>query len=318
MFLQFEQAVYPFARAAVRVTRQVFVRLIKPVRGDAVIRHRFHFFGTNLNLDRHTVHTKQRRVQRLIAVRFWDRNVIFETSRHGFIQAVHGAKHAIAGVCLIDDDSERVHVHNVGKRFTLAAHFFVDAVQVFFTTTAAANQPFAFETRLDRGLDFGDDLFAVASNRLYCGVYASSAHWIECVEAKLLELDAYIVHTKSICDRRINVERLARDAASFFGCEHFERAHIVKAVGDFNQNNPQVFGHCHRHLLKVFGLRLGAARESHLVELAHAVDEIGYAGAKLRLNGSFSDAGVFDNIVEHRGHQALRVHVHFAQNAGNG
>ena len=167
-------------------------------------------------------------------------------------------------------------------------------------------------------MDFGDDLFAVASNRLYCGVYASSAHWIECVEAKLLELDAHIVHTKSICDRRINVERLARDAASFFGGEHFERAHIVKAVGDFNQNNPQVFGHCHRHLLKVFGLRLGAARESHLVELAHAVDEIGYAGAELRLNGSFSDAGVFDNIVEHRGHKALRVHVHFAQNAGNG
>ena len=288
------------------------------MRGDAVICHRLHFFGTNLNLDRHTVHTKQRRVQRLIAVRFRDRNVIFESSWHGLVQTVHGAKHPIAGVRLVDDDSKCVHVHNVGKRFTLAAHFFVNAVQVFFTSTAAANQPFAFEASLDRGLDFGDDLFAVASNRLYCGVYASRAHGVECIEAKLLELDAYIVHTESICDRRINVERLARDAASFLGGQHFERAHIVKAIGNFNQNNPQVFGHCHCHLLKVFGLSLGATRESHLVELAHAVDEIGYAGAELRLNGSFSDAGVFDNIVEHRGHQALRVHVHFAQNAGNG
>ena len=118
------------------------------MRGNAIVRHRLHLFGTNLNLDWHPVHAKQRGMQRLITVRFRDRNVIFETPGHRLVQTVHGAEHAVTGVCLIDHDAKCVNVHNLGKGFALNAHLLVNTVQVLLAATAAANQALALEARL--------------------------------------------------------------------------------------------------------------------------------------------------------------------------
>ena len=92
----------------------------------------------------------------------------------------------------------------------------------------------------------------------------------------------------------------------------------MKAIRDLNQDHTQILRHGHRHLLKVLCLSFGAAAKFDLVEFAYTVYQISNGVAKLRLDCGLGDAGVFDYVVQHSGHQALMVHVHFAENAGYG
>ena len=52
-------------------------------------------------------------------------------------------------------------------------------------------------------------------------------------------------------------------------------------------------------------------------ELRYAINQIGNYVTKLRSKGRFRNAGVFDDIMQHRRHQALMVEVHFSQDIGN-
>ena len=90
----------------------------------------------------------------------------------------------------------------------------------------------------------------------------------------------------------------------------------MKAIRDLNQDHTQILRHGHRHLLKVLCLGFGAAAKSDFVEFANTVYEVSDGIAKLRLYCGLGNAGVFDYVVQHSGHQALMVHVHFAENAG--
>jgi hypothetical protein len=88
----------------------------------------------------------------------------------------------------------------------------------------------------------------------------------------------------------------------------------VQAVGQLDQDHADIAGHGHGHLLEVFGLRLGLGLEVHLGQLADPVDQFGHGFAELRMQRFLGDPGVFDYVMQHRGHQALMVHVHVGKN----
>ncbi|MNX50122.1 hypothetical protein D3C86_807400 [compost metagenome] len=137
--LHFQHALDPLAGAGVSAFRLlVTAGFVQPMGGDAVVGHLFHFTGADLDLDRNTVHAEQRGVQRLIAVGLGDRDVILEAPRQRFVQIMHSTQHAVAGIDLVDDDPERVDVHDLVEGPTLAAHFLVDAVEVFLATADLA------------------------------------------------------------------------------------------------------------------------------------------------------------------------------------
>jgi len=52
-------------------------------------------------------------------------------------------------------------------------------------------------------------------------------------------------------------------------------------------------------------------------EFADAINEFSDFFAKLRADVFLIDAGIFDDVVQKRRHQALRVHVHARKNAGH-
>ena len=110
----------------------------------------------------------------------------------------------------------------------------------------------------------------------------------------------------------VNLEGFFGNAAFFVGWHSAKGTHIVQAIGQFDQNNPQVIGHGQCHFLEVFGLLFGLRLKFDLGELAHAVHQLGNRVAKLLGDGFFSNTGVFNYIVQHRGHQALMVHMHAA------
>ena len=137
--LKFQQALHP-ALGADLCGRAAFatVLFIGPVRGNTHLCHLVHVFGANLHLNRHAVRPDHRGVQRLIAVRFWNGDVIFHPPRTRLVEAVHLPQHAIAGVRVMDNDAEGVDIHDRVKTLLLEHHFAVDGVQMFFATADAA------------------------------------------------------------------------------------------------------------------------------------------------------------------------------------
>jgi len=54
-----------------------------------------------------------------------------------------------------------------------------------------------------------------------------------------------------------------------------ERAHVVKPVGELDQDDAHVARHGEQHLAEVLGLRVLGALELDAVELGDAVDQLG-------------------------------------------
>ena len=168
-----------------------------------------------------------------------------------------------------------------------------------------------------RGLDLGDDFLAVAPRALDRPVDQRRTHRVHGLETEVLELDAHSVHPQAVGDGGVDLEGFLGDASAFFAGQHFQGAHVVQAVGQLDQDHADVAGHGHGHLLEVLGLRLGLGLEVHLGQFADPIDQLGDGLAELLAQGFLGNAGVFDHVVQHGRHQALMVHVHVGEDAGN-
>ncbi len=111
---------------------------VRPVGGNTHLRHLIHIFRTNLHFDRHAVRPDHRGVQRLIAVRFRNGDIVFHAARTRLIQTVHLAEYAVAGVRILDDYAEGINIHDRVKTLLFKHHFAVDGVQMLFATANAA------------------------------------------------------------------------------------------------------------------------------------------------------------------------------------
>ncbi len=229
---------------------------------------------------------------------------------------MYGTEYAIASICLVHHDAESVDVHDLVECLALAAHLLVDAVQVLFAAQYVAFQAFALEAVDQRLFDLLDDLVAITTGAPHGGADALGAHRVHGLEAEILELHAHGVHTQPVGDGRVDLEGFLGDAAALFAGEHFQRAHVVQAVGELDQDHANIASHGHGHLLEVLGLCFGLGLEVHLGQLADPIDQFGNGFAELRDQCVLGNAGVFDDVMQHRGHQALMVHVHVGKDIG--
>ena len=114
--------------------QMVIAIFVCPVGSNALFGHAMHVLSTNLKLHRHTKRAHQGGVQRLVAIQFWNRNVILKFTRHGLIQSMQYAQGSIALVNRFDGDTKSVNIQYLRKAQMLLTHLHIDAVQSFFST----------------------------------------------------------------------------------------------------------------------------------------------------------------------------------------
>ena len=268
--LQLQQALQPALGANLRGSA-AFARLfISPVRGDPHFRHLIHIFGTDLHLDRHAVRTDHRGMQRLIAVGFGDSDVIFHTAWTRFVQAVHLTEHAIAGVHVLHDHAESVDIHDGVKALLFQRHFAVDRVEMFFTAADAAGNARFLQTPVDFRQDLLNHLFAVAARRFDDLFNHAIAIRVERLEAQLFQLDLQVMDTQAMRQRTVDLQSFQRDATTLVWTQRAQRTHIVRAVGQLDENDADILHHRHDHLAEVLSLRLFLVAEGQLIQLGYA------------------------------------------------
>ncbi len=94
-------------------------------------------------------------------------------------------------------------------------------------------------------------------------------------EREVLELPLDLRDAEPVGERRVDLHRLARLVDAALRRQRRERAHVVQAVRELDQDDPDVLGHRDEHLAQVVALLLGERLELDLAELGDAVDELG-------------------------------------------
>ena len=94
-----------------------------------------------------------------------------------------------------------------------------------------------------------------------------------------------------------------------------ERAHVVQAVGQLDEDDAHIGDHGQQHLADVLGLAVFAVGELDLVDLGDALDDVRDLFAEVC--AAISSAGgrrVFDGVVQQAGGDGGRVQLHLRQN----
>ena len=132
---------------------------------------------------------------------------------------------------------------------------------------------------------------------------------VQRLEREVLELPLERVDAEPVRERRVDLERLARLPHLRLLAHVLDRAQVVEAVGELDQDHAHVLGHRDDQLAVVLGLGVLAALELDARQLRDALDELRDLVAELGADVLDLDAGVLDRVVEERGGERRLVHL---------
>jgi hypothetical protein len=132
---------------------------------------------------------------------------------------------------------------------------------------------------------------------------------LEVAEAQVLQLALEAGDAQAVRQRRVDLHGLAGDAVLSVGAHVLERAHVVEAVAELDQEHADVARHRHQHLAEVLRLPVLLRGEVDLGELGHPVDEEGDLGPELALDVGRGRQRVLDDVVEQAGTDAGGVEL---------
>ena len=121
---------------------------------------------------------------------------------------------------------------------------------------------------------------------------------IEILEGEVLELPADARDSEPVRERRVDLVRLLRDALLLVFRQELERAHVVKPVGELDEDDAQVLRHRDEHLAEVLGLLLLGALEVELGDLRDRIHEVRDLGAEALLDLLVRHVAVLRHVVQ--------------------
>ena len=256
-------------------------------------------------------------MQGLIAVGFGDGNIILEFTRYGLIQTVQTSQCQIARRNIVHQHPESVDIEDFRKCQRFFLHFLVDAEQMFFASADQRCDMTFLQFVRDRFAHFFDHFLAVAARRFHRLRQYPVTIRIQVVKTQIVQFLIKAVQSQPIGDRRVNIGGFLRDAPALFRRHGLQRAHVMQAVGQFDQNNAHVARHSQQHFAEIFRLRVDFGLEFDFVELGNAVDQFRHRFAELLGNLFLGRRRILYHIVQQRGHQSLRVQMPLRQDAGH-
>ena len=297
-------------RGALLVAVGVARLLVEPVGGNAVLGVLVHLLGADLHLEGAARRTDDRGVQRLVHVELGHCDVVFEAPGHGRPQGVDGSENAVALTHVVGDDAQRNEVVDLAEVLTLVLHLHIDGVEVLGPAHDAEMLDLGLrELVAQDGLDRLQVRLALGARLGHHARDLAVLRGIQVEERQVLKLPLDGADAQAVCQGRVDAHRLVglEDAAVLR--DGHERAHVVQAVGQLDDDDADVLGHGEEHLAQVERLLLGQARHGDVRELRHAVNQLGDLGPKELGELIERGIGVFDGVMEKARAQHVNVGV---------
>ena len=122
----------------------------------------------------------------------------------------------------------------------------------------------------------------------------------QAAEGEVFELVAHALHAHAAGERSVDVERVLGDAGALVLRHEMERAHVVQAVGELDQEHARVIGDGEQELAEILRLLGVLGDEVEPAELGQAVDQPADLLAERLVDLFAGDRRVFDRVVQHR------------------
>ena len=209
---------------------------------NAVIVYFVHLTGTYLHLDTMVFRAKNGCVNGPVTVRFWGRNVILEPPRYDFVIGMQIAKNLVTLRHVFHQHPKRHDVRQFTKGDILALHLLPDRIWPFFTPVNINLQALAHDNVFKLGDNAINNIVVFLAQELQPRKDRVTAFRIDMLKRQIFEFFLDVMHTDAFGKRGINFKRFCGDAHPFFGfVDVMQRAHIVQAVRQLDQQNPNVF-----------------------------------------------------------------------------
>ena len=126
------------------------------------------------------------------------------------------------------------------------------------------------------------------------------------------------VHAHALGERRIDIHRLAGDAATLLDIlDEMERAHVVQAIGELDQEDANVLRHRQHQLAEILGLLGLIGLQLDARQLGHAVDKPRNIAAEYPLDVIERRDRILDRVVQQPGDDRRGVELHAGEDAGD-
>ena len=150
LVLDLEQRLQPAVGLLLQLGELVGVVLVEPVRGDARLGQAVHLLGADLHLDRDAVGADQVGVDRLVAVRLRDGDVVLELARDRLVERVQRAEREVARRDVLDHHARAEDVVHFREGEVLLDHLAVGGVDVLLAPEDLGADVALGELALDR------------------------------------------------------------------------------------------------------------------------------------------------------------------------
>ena len=284
------------------------------MRGDAALGDLVHRLGADLELDALVAGPDDRRVNRTIIVLLRRRDVILEAPRHDRPVGVDDAERAIAGLDVVDDDAEAEDVGQLLEADRLALHLGPDREWLLAAAVDPCAEAAVTQIVGELVLDLADQIAVALGERIEPLHHHRIGLGIEGAEGQILQLLAHFLHAHAPGQRRVDVERLLGDAPSRFRRHEVQRAHVVQAVGELDQQHADIVGNGQQQFAQVLGL-LGLARHQlQPLQLGQALDQRADLGSEDLVDLGPRRFRVLDRVVQQGCHDGGVVELEIGEN----
>ncbi len=119
-------------------------------------------------------------------------------------------------------------------------------------------------------------------------------------------------------DRSIEIHGLQRGLALLLGRTRVQRAHIMKSVGELDDDDADILAHRHKDLADILRLLFLLGIERNLTDLGHAVHHDRHVLAEFLPYLVQCRFGILHHVVKKRGADRIRIHEIVQQNGRHG
>ena len=197
-----------------------------------------------------------------------------------------------------EDDTYGQDVEDLGKADVLVLHLAPDGIGAFDARLDGIFHTYLVEGLADGRSKFVKDSIALGLRLCQLFLYLGIFFGMLVLETEVLQFGLYLVEAKAVGQGRKDVERFAGNLVLLAGQHTLERAHIVEAVGDFDEDDAHVVAHREQQLLEGFGLERSLVTEDAARNLRHAFHDVGHLGSEEVAQVVVRIVGIFLDIVE--------------------